>query len=80
MCVGRSTPGGRGGGGRGGRAAPRPEPTARRVVTSTDRTSYRRRPDDPSRRRGSRIGSLRRLGTKSLQIPLLNVSDLNNPL
>ena len=60
--------------------APRPEPTARREVTSTDRTSYRRRPDDPSRRRGSRIGSLRRLGTKSLQIPLLNVSDLNNPL
>ena len=60
--------------------APRPEPTARRVVTSTDRTSYRRTPDDPSGRRTGRIGTLRRIGTKSLQIPLLNVSDLNNPL
>ena len=60
---------------------PPPRPTAPRpVVTATDRTSYRRTPDDPSGRRTGRIGTLRRIGTKSLQIPLLNVSDLNNPL
>ena len=31
-------------------------------------------------RRTNRLGTLRRLGTKSLRIPLLNISDLNYPL
>jgi len=47
--------------------APRPERTANRVVVG-DQRSIRRKPG--STRRGSR--SARRLGTASLQIPLLN--------
>ena len=61
---------------------PPPEPTARRVVTGDQRTASltRRRTADEARRRTNRLGTLRRLGTKSLRIPLLNISDLNNPL
>ena len=46
--------------------APRPEPTARRVVLGDQRSRSRQRPG------GTRRGSGRRLGTASLQIPLLN--------
>ena len=45
--------------------APRPEKTASRVLIGDQRSS-RRRPG------GTRRGSGRRLGTASLQIPLLN--------
>ena len=47
--------------------APRPEPTAKQVVIGDKRRS-RRRPGGTTRGRGS----ARRLGTSSLQIPLLN--------
>jgi hypothetical protein len=41
----------------------------------------RRRADETGGgRRTNRLGTLRRLGTKSLRIPLLNISDLNYPL
>ena len=64
-------------------APPAPEPTARRVVTGSQRiaTMTRRRADETGGgRRTNRLGTLRRLGTKSLRIPLLNISDLNYPL
>jgi len=47
--------------------APRPEPTAQRVVLGDQRSSTKR----PGATRRGR-GSARRLGTASLQIPLLN--------
>ena len=62
---------------------PAPEPTARRIVTGSQRTATltRRRADETGGgRRTNRLGTLRRLGTKSLRIPLLNISDLNYPL
>ena len=46
---------------------PRPEPTAKRVVLGDQRSSQRR----PGATRRGR-GTARRLGTASLQIPLLN--------
>ena len=49
--------------------APRPEPTARRVVVGDQRSSQRRPGRPGSTRRGRRS---RTLGTASLQIPLLN--------
>jgi len=61
---------------------PAPEPTARRVVTGSQRVAtMTRRPDETGGgRRTNRLGSLRRLGTNSLRIPLLKISDLNYPL
>ena len=61
---------------------PAPEPTARRVVTGSQRiaTMTRRADETGGGRRTNRLGTLRRLGTKSLRIPLLNISDLNYPL
>jgi len=46
--------------------APRPEPTARRVVLGQQRTEGQRRRKSPTQR------TRRRLGTASLQIPLLD--------
>ena len=61
---------------------PPPQPTARRVVTGSQRTASLTRIADETGggRRTNRLGTLRRLGTKSLRIPLLNISDLNYPL
>ncbi len=53
--------------------APRPEPTARRVVIGDQRSS-RRRPGGTRRGRNS----ARRLGTASLQIPLLNQEQMGS--
>ena len=52
-------------------------------VTGSQRSAImtRRRADETGGgRRTNRLGTLRRLGTKSLRIPLLNISDLNYPL
>ena len=57
-------------------APSRPQPTAKRVVTS----GQRRINETDGGRRTNRLGRLRRLGTQSLRIPLMNTNDLNYPL
>ena len=47
-------------------------------LTPEGRKKYKR--ETGGGRRTNRLGTLRRLGTKSLRIPLLNISDLNYPL